>query len=76
MRPASNNMKFRNLEISILQENENTSCSTLDIKARFLPVNDLSSWQRAKSHTLTVVSSEHEQNFRSVLEKLPCASCR
>lgn len=36
----------------------------------FVPANDLSSWQRAKSHTLTVVSSEQEQNLRSVLEKL------
>lgn len=35
-----------------------------------LPVKDLSSWHLAKSQTLTVVSSEQEQNFKSVLEKL------
>lgn len=35
-----------------------------------LPVNVRSSWQRAKSQTLTVVSSEQEQNFKSVLQKL------
>jgi hypothetical protein len=35
-----------------------------------LPVNDFSSWHLAKSQTLTVLSSEQEQNFKSVLEKL------
>lgn len=35
-----------------------------------LPVNERSSWHRAKSQTLTVVSSEQEQNFKSVLQKL------
>lgn len=35
-----------------------------------LPVNDFSSWHLAKSQTFTVVSSEQEQNFRSVLQKL------
>lgn len=50
------------------------NCSS-SLKAKFsvkifVPANDLSSWQRAKSHTLTVVSSEQEQNLRSVLEKL------
>lgn len=37
---------------------------------RTLPDNELSSWHLAKSHTLTVVSSEQEQNFKSVLQKL------
>lgn len=35
-----------------------------------LPVNDFSSWHLAKSQTFTVLSSEQEQNFKSVLEKL------
>lgn len=35
-----------------------------------LPDKERSSWQRAKSQILTVVSSEHEQNFKSVLQKL------
>lgn len=42
----------------------------LGINLQQLPVNDLSSWHLAKSQTLTVVSSEQEQNFKSVLEKL------
>lgn len=39
-------------------------------KTRTLPDKERSSWQRAKSQTLTVVSSEQEQNFKSVLQKL------
>ena len=35
-----------------------------------LPVNVRSSWHRAKSQILTEVSSEQEQNFKSVLQKL------
>lgn len=35
-----------------------------------LPDNERSSWHLAKSQTLTVVSSEQEQNFKSVLQKL------
>lgn len=35
-----------------------------------LPDSERSSWHRAKSQTLTVVSSEQEQNFKSVLQKL------
>lgn len=35
-----------------------------------LPDNERSSWHRAKSQTLTVVSSEQEQNFKSVRQKL------
>ena len=40
-----------------------------------LPVSEISSWHLAKSHTLTVVSSEHEQNFKSVLQKLFGTRC-
>jgi len=39
-------------------------------KLAILPVNDFSSWHLAKSQTFTVLSSEQEQNFKSVLEKL------
>ena len=35
-----------------------------------LPDSERSSWHRAKSQTLTVVSSEQEQNFKSVRQKL------
>ncbi|CAM6035438.1 unnamed protein product [Sphagnum compactum] len=39
-----------------------------------VPAKERSSWHRAKSQTLMVVSSEQEQNLRSVLEKLSCHS--